>query len=207
MKVIITEESNQRLITESILNDLGKIINELVNIGKKSAKESDRLFKLDVKFLLTWSSTIAGFIGPLNSFIKGENPELSESDVYMISLGVTSLLFYNNVDSIKNIYEKIKEKKLSKVFESALKKGNELQAALFKFLESIGLTVSNALNIASFTFLIPILGILITMIETSNVTLEQLLEVGERLVAARVTSLSSSLMNNLIKKLFEKVKN
>lgn len=204
MNILITESHKKNLLNESLMSDLSKIISELSLIGKKSLKESKKIFKLDVKFLLTWSSNIAGFIGPMNDFILGKYPNIEEENVFMISLGVASILFYNNIEEGKKIFEKIQEKGLVDVFETALMKGTELKESLMKFLYSIGISISNVTSIISFTFLIPILGILYSMMENSSVSSEQIFEIGERIVAAGITSFSSSVISNIVKKIFSK---
>jgi hypothetical protein len=204
MNILITEEHQKILLNESLMDDLNKVISELSLIGKKSFIETKKIFKFDIKFLLTWSSSIAGFIGPLNDFISGNYPNLNDENIFMISLGVSSILFYNNLEEINKIFEKINENGLTNEFNTALKKGSELKESLIKFLYSIGISVSNLTNIISFTFLIPILGIVYSMVQTSSFSSEQIFEIGERIAAAGITSFSSSIISNIIKKSFNK---
>jgi hypothetical protein len=160
--------------------------------------------KFDLKFLLTWSVTIGGFMGPLTQYIQDQNVEITDDNINLIAVGVCATLFYNNEKLVAEIVSKVKEKGLIPVFESALEKGDELRSALIRFLESIGLTVGNLFAIASFTFLIPIIGILNGYASSGEITSENIQEIAERITMSGVTALSATTIRNFLKKFFAK---
>ena len=186
------------------MGDLSRILSNLSQIGKEILKETQKMMKFDLKFLLTWSATIGGFMGPLNQYIKDQNIELTQANINLIVVGVCATLFYNNEKLVAEFISKIKEKGLIPVFELVLEKGNELKKALMRFLESIGLTVGNLFAIASFTFLIPIIGILNTYATSGEITPESIQEISERIAMAGVTALSATTIRNFLKKFFAK---
>jgi len=143
-------------------------------------------------------------MGPLTQYIKDQNVEITDANINLIVVGVCATLFYNNEKLVAEIISKIKEKGLIPVFESALQKGDELRSALIRFLESIGLTVGNLFAIASFTFLIPIIGILNTYATNGEITPESIQEISERIAMAGVTALSATTIRNFLKKFFAK---
>ena len=204
MEITISEDIQRKLITESLMGDLSKALSNIAQIGKENLKDTQRMMKFDLKFLLTWSATIGGFMGPLTQYIKDQNVELTESNINLIVVGVCATLFYNNEKLVAELVSKIKEEGLLPVFESALEKGAELRSALMRFLESIGLTVGNLFAIASFTFLIPIIGILNTYVTSGEITPESIQEISERIAMAGVTALSATTIRNFLKKFFAK---
>lgn len=204
MEITISEDIQRKLITESLMGDLSKVLSNLAQIGKEILKETQKMMKFDLKFLLTWSATIGGFMGPLNQYIKDQNIELTQANINLIVVGVCATLFYNNEKLIAEFISKIKEKGLIPVFELVLEKGNELKKALMRFLESIGLTVGNLFAIASFTFLIPIIGMLNSYATTGEITSETIQEIAERIAMAGVTALSATTIRNFLKKFFAK---
>ena len=204
MEITISEDIQRKLITESLMGDLSKILSNISQIGKENLKDTQKMMKFDLKFLLTWSATIGGFMGPLSQYIKDQNVELTESNINLIVVGVCATLFYNNEKLVAELVSKIKEEGLLPVFESALQKGAELRSALVRFLESIGLTVGNLFAIASFTFLIPIIGILNGYATSGEITPETIQEISERIVMAGVTALSATTIRNFLKKFFAK---
>jgi hypothetical protein len=204
MEITISEDIQRKLITESLMGDLSKALSNIAQIGKENLKDTQRMMKFDLKFLLTWSATIGGFMGPLTQYIKDQNVELTEANINLIVVGVCATLFYNNEKLVAELVSKIKEEGLLPVFESALEKGAELRSALMRFLESIGLTVGNLFAIASFTFLIPIIGILNTYATSGEITPESIQEISERIAMAGVTALSATTIRNFLKKFFAK---
>lgn len=204
MEITISEDIQRKLITESLMGDLSRILSNLSQIGKEILRETQKMMKFDLKFLLTWSATIGGFMGPLNQYIKDQNIELTQANINLIVVGVCATLFYNNEKLVAEFISKIKEKGLIPVFELVLEKGNELKKALMRFLESIGLTVGNLFAIASFTFLIPIIGILNTYATSGEITPGSIQEISERIAMAGVTSLSATTIRNFLKKFFSK---
>ena len=204
MEITISEDIQRKLITESLMGDLSKILSNISQIGKENLKDTQKMMKFDLKFLLTWSATIGGFMGPLTQYIKDQNVELTEANINLIVVGVCATLFYNNEKLVAELVSKIKEEGLLPVFESALQKGAELRSALVRFLESIGLTVGNLFAIASFTFLIPIIGILNGYATSGEITPETIQEISERILMAGVTALSATTIRNFLKKFFAK---
>jgi hypothetical protein len=204
MKITISEDIQRKLITESLMGDLSKALSNISQIGKENLKDTQRMMKFDLKFLLTWSVTIGGFMGPLTQYIKDQNVEITDDNINLIVVGVCSTLFYNNEKLVAEIVSKVKEKGLIPVFESALEKGDELRSALIRFLESIGLTVGNLFAIASFTFLIPIIGILNGYASSGEITSENIQEIAERITMSGVTALSATTIRNFLKKFFAK---
>ena len=204
MKITISEDIQRKLITESLMGDLSKVLSNIAQIGKENLKDTQKMMKFDLKFLLTWSATIGGFMGPLTQYIKDQNVEITESNINLIVVGVCATLFYNNEKLVAELVSKIKEKGLIPVFESALEKGDELKSALIRFLESIGLTVGSLFAIASFTFLIPIIGMLNSYATSGEITPETIQEISERIAMAGVTALSATTIRNFLKKFFAK---
>lgn len=207
MELTISEEIQKKLITESLMGDVSKILANLVKSAKQNLIDTQNVLKFDLKFLLTWSSTIAGFMGPLNSFVNDKFPDLIQSDINFISVGVCSMLFYNNEKLITEFIAKIKEKGLVSVFEEALEKGKELKSSFINFLESIGITTSNILSIASFTFMIPILSILNGYATSGIITPDNIEEIAERIALSGITALSSVSLKNFLKRFFSRLKN
>jgi hypothetical protein len=130
MKFVIGESQRKELLKESILSDLENTLYSLKDFGLKTLNDAKEMLNFDVRFLLTWSATIGGFMGPLTDFILSENPDLSREEVSTIAIGVCAFLFYNNKELGEKIYNTIKEKGLSDTFKSAMSKGNELKKAI-----------------------------------------------------------------------------
>jgi hypothetical protein len=82
MEITISEDIQRKLITESLMGDLSKALSNISQIGKENLKDTQRMMKFDLKFLLTWSATIGGFMGPLTQFIKDQNVEITDENIF-----------------------------------------------------------------------------------------------------------------------------
>ena len=81
IEITISENVQRKLITESLMSDLSKVLSNLAQIGKENIKDTQKMMKFDLKFLLTWSGTIGGFMGPLNQYIKDQNVEITQANI------------------------------------------------------------------------------------------------------------------------------
>ena len=77
MKIIITETQHKKILlenaSENVINKLESLRNFFTDILKTVKKQ----FGIDLEFLLTWGTTISGFVKPVSDFIQGEFPELT----------------------------------------------------------------------------------------------------------------------------------
>ena len=145
-------------------------------------------------------------MGPLTNFILSENPDLSREEVSTIAIGVSAFLFYNNIELARKIYNSVVEKGLGGIFEKTMDKGIQLRDALMSFLSSIGLTIQNVSHVAAFTFLIPVVGYIIALINGGELTGDNVEDIVKRITAAGVTYLSINLIKNVVGKLIDRTK-
>ena len=73
------------------------------------------------------------------------------------------------------------------------------------FLKSIGVTTQNMTHVAAFTFLVPVVGHMATLISGGELTVGNLDDVVKRVVAAGVTYVSASFLKNLFSKISERI--
>ena len=105
--ILITEQQKRRLIIESLNNEVNDNVKENVSLFKKIAQFSSDEFSNNLGFLITWGAGIGGFMGPVNSFLSGQYPNLSKTDTTLILLGVLGTIFMNGKDLIFDVINKI----------------------------------------------------------------------------------------------------
>ena len=87
--LIINEQQKKLILTESIINEFTKSIEEGYDYTSKVLKEVNENYKLNFEFLITWGASIGGFISPISEFLQGRFPEISDLDldkIYLIHL-------------------------------------------------------------------------------------------------------------------------
>lgn len=205
MDIILTESQYIKVLQESKENAMADIFTDSKNFTKKIIKDVKEQFGIDFLFLGTWGSVIGGFVGPIYKYMDGKYPNLTKTDITLISFGIILTFFSNNKEKLREVLELIKEKKLITFFDRALAKSYDLRDALFGFLESLNLTFSKVSNMIAYTFLVPLVPILKDVADLS---------VGEKqieLIAMGIGHylggiLTSQIIYKLVKKIIDRFK-
>jgi len=157
MKIIITESQHKKILLESasenVMNKLDSLRSFFIDVSKTVKKQ----FGIDMEFLLTWGTTIGGFVQPVSEFIKGEFPDITITNLALISTGVIITHFTSNKKLLGKIVEKIKENGMIYEFDQMLKKAGELKKVFLAFVESLALPMAKIANMLAYSFLIPII--------------------------------------------------
>ena len=206
MKIIITEQQKRMILTESTGENLGNVIKQNTERIKTIVEESQKQIGMNLQFLLTWGAGIGGFMGPVEDFVRGKYPEIDESELVLILIGVIATYFIDNKKIVTKIYTKIQEEGLSKVFDNILKKTDILRQTFVNFIDSLGLTFHKITNMLSYTFIIPLLPMIYQMVEegsTENIDLKQL---AIRIISFTGLTLSGIIFKELLTKLVRRFK-
>tara|TARA_R110000868_G_scaffold381811_1_gene648245 strand:+ start:620 stop:1237 length:618 start_codon:yes stop_codon:yes gene_type:complete len=157
MKIIISESQYKKILLEERQNGLLDKLKGLKSFFKKVSEETKSQVGLDLNFLTTWGVAIAGFVKPVSEFIEGNFPEMSSTDLALISTGIILTYYHSNKEMLGKVLNKIKEKELVFEFDSALNVADKLKNVFLSFIESLAIPTSKISNMLAYTFLIPIL--------------------------------------------------
>jgi hypothetical protein len=207
IKIYITESQQQFLILEKQQEKISENLKNNENFAKKIFQEVSNQTGLDFKFLFTWGAGIGAFLEPVSDFVNGEFPHMSESSVYLLLAAVFCTIFLESFDVTKNLIIKIKEKNLKSEFTTTFKKAYELKSVFVEFLESLGVSMNKLVNMLSYTFIIPILSILVSLVETRSMSSSDIRELSIRLASFGVLTISSKIISIFLKKLFKRFEN
>jgi len=204
MEYLITQKQLRHLINESegdnIQNDLQKLYQFTLDVIEKSQK----MWNLNVRFLMTWGAAIGGMIMPLKSWIEGQHPELSEKQIILLLVGISCNYFYDNETFIRGILDKIKKEGLIGPFRKLFTKSEELKNNFLDFLNSIKVFGRSTSSLMAYAFILPILDDVISLISGSGDPEFIIKNIVGRIVASSVVlvggSAVTSLISNIIKK-------
>jgi ABC-type bacteriocin/lantibiotic exporter with double-glycine peptidase domain len=161
---------------------------------------------MNLQFLLTWGAGIGGFMGPVEDFVRGRFPELTDLQVFLIILGVISTHLIENKELNTKILDKIKEDGILKQFKISSKKTNELKSVFSDFVQSLGVTFHRITNMLSYTFIIPIIPMIYQMVTDGLVTNSDLKSLVTRVIAFTGLTISGILFKDLITKMVRRFK-
>jgi hypothetical protein len=203
--IVLSEQQRRMLLFESVTNDIENVKKHSEKLSEKIYNEIKQQYSFDFKILLTWSSSIGGFLTPLSQLINGEIPEVSTTDSYLILAGVVFTVLFQNESNFKKIKNILKEKGLYETFLVVKEKALNLKSSLFKLLSSLNITVNTISGIIAYSFLIPVIPILMQFATSHTISDEDILELAKRVSAWGLTILSSNTLKNIFTKLINKL--
>jgi hypothetical protein len=206
MKIIITESQKRIILTESTGEELGNIIKQNTERAINILKESQAQMGLNLQFLFTWGAGIGGFMGPVEDFIRGRFPELSEQELLYILIGVIATYFIDNKKTVSKIYTEIQENGLSKVFEVVLRKTDTLKNTFLNFVESLGVTFHKITNMVSYLFILPLIPPLANLVFNGSLGNMDSRELAMRIIGFAGVTISGIIFRELILKMVRRFK-
>ena len=202
--LLITESQKKLILLESVNENFSETIRKNYEFVKKVIKMSSEQMGINLEFLLTWGASIGGFVGPLNDFIAGKFPDLSDVELSLIITGIISIYYLDNKKLITKIVDEIKNRGLSSVFSSAVKKGGELRDTFFDFLSSLNLTLHKVTNIMSYAFIIPLIPMIYESVSNGVLDFSDGKEIALRLGSFGLLTVSGIIIRELIVKLIKR---
>lgn len=204
--IIITESQKRRLLNEGGGGgNFSDVIKRNYDLVKDIISKSSSQIGLNLEFLITWGASIGGFVGPLNDFISGQNPDFSDLDISLILTGIIANYYVDNKSLVNKIATTIKERGLTESFKKYLRKSREFKKVFFQFVESLGITLHKVTNILSYTFILPLLPMLYDMAKTGADS-KDIKELIQRLAGFGILTVSGIVLKELITKIVRRFK-
>jgi len=204
--ILINEQQRRIILMESIDDEIKKTAKEGENLIKRIQKEVSKQINFDLSIMMTFSASIAGFIGPVEDFIKNKHHDLTSMEISLILTGVIFQFIKDNGEVLTKIKEKIKEKGLMSVYKDALSKSVDLKNSFLNLILSLGVTIQKSSNILGYTFLIPLLPVLYNSISSGVITMDNIGDIVERLSYFGVTNYAGFTIKEIISHLIHKIK-
>lgn len=204
VQVIITENHKKYLIKESLSNLMSDTIEQMNSFTKKVLKESSKQIGMNLEFMIGWGAAIGGFMGPINDFVSGRHPELSDVELSLIITGLIANYYFENKELSQKIYSKLKEKNLLSIFKEAKTKSSELFKTFILFIQSLNLQLQRVTNIMSYTFIIPLLPMIYDIAKAGHIDMNQTKEIAIRIAGFATLTVSGIMLKNLLWKLIKR---
>lgn len=203
MKIVITESQKSIILSENIGLGINNKLKDMKIFTKNVLNSTKNQTGLDLKFLLTWGSTIGGFMGPIARYMEDKSPSLTNADIALISTGIILTYYNENKEKLIKVLDKIEERKLISEFDDALSIANILKNKFLNFIESLGVTISSIGNMMAYTFLIPLLPEIYSLVQGTgkNVDINMMVE---RIMNYGIVTASAIFVKELVIKIVER---
>jgi len=203
MNIIITESQYKYILLEESKKSISKTLEDQSSIVKRIIKSAKTQAGLDLTFLLTWGTTIGGFIGPISDFIENQPIKISDTEIDLILTGLILTYFTSNKKFLHKILVIIKEKGLIKIFDEVLTKTEKLEKTFLSFIDSLGITTHKVSNMIAYAFLIPVLPE-IYKIATKDFSEVALDDVVKRIISFGALTVSGVMVKELVRKIVDR---
>jgi len=206
MEFLITESQLKTILTEQDKSKMTDYMKELYSFTENIVNRVKSIYGLNLKMLLTWGTSVGGLMIPLDEFIKTGDFNLNDEQTILILAAAASLLFFENKRGVAKLIEKIREEGILPQFEQILSKEQELKSVFVDFLNSVNITIGSLMEVAAYSFLIPIIFDISAIAESSTNLRQSALQIVERLLASGVIGLSGQSLTVAIRKILKKLK-
>ena len=205
MKIIISESQHRKLILEGLSNEIKTKITHAKNFTKKVLKETEKQIGLDLSFLMTWGATLGGLVSPVSKFIEGKYPDMSSTDLALLSTGIILTYFSSNKIGLSKVLTKIKELNLIQEFDHMAEMTKKLKDTFLNFIDSLAVPVGRLTNMLAYSFLIPLLPDIYELSQGS--TGVEVSEIVKRIVGFIGVSVLGVSVKNLIISIVRRFRN
>ena len=205
MKMLISESQLKKIILIEESENLSKGIKELYEESKEIISNSSSQTKMNFSFMLTWGAALAGIMGPLNEFMTGNFPELTEKNIALILTAVCVMLYTDYKPKYDKLFKKLDEEGLTDKFDICLEKGLRLKNSFLEFLKSLNVTIHSMTNIMSYAFLIPLMPIFYD-IAVEGYDPEVVQSIVKSLMGFGIVTVSGNTLKRLIDRILNRFK-
>ena len=206
MEFLITESQLRTLLTEEERTMLGSYMKRLNTFTKQIVNRTFKSYGINLRMLLTWGTAVGGMVLPLDQFLRNQNFDLTEDQRMLVLAGLAFALFFESKRPAMKLFSVIKEEGLEEIFKVGLRKGSQLKDAFLNFMSSLGTGFSSFVDTIAYSFMIPIItDIQSVLMDTQDID-EAAILIAERLIASGVVLMSSQALTETVKKVLEKLK-
>jgi hypothetical protein len=207
MNYIITEEQFKILISEEKSDGLSGDLKNMKSFVVDVVNKVKTTYGINVKFLLTWGTSIGGLVVPLDNYLRNGDFDLTDEQISLVLVGTIMMILYNSKKSLLEIINVIKDEGLTDVLSASISKCEKLKDSFVSFMESLNLTLGSTGEMISYAFLIPIVPDIVSIAsQTGNIWSASEM-IAERLVASGVVVLSTKVLTEILSKIIKRVRN
>lgn len=205
MEFLITESQLRVLLQEEEKSQLGLYMKNMYAFTKQMLNKVFKSYGINLRMLLTWGTSVGGLVLPLDQYLRTQHLGLNEDQRMLVLVGIIFALFFETKRPFMKIMSLIKENGLEDIFQDGLRKGTQLRDAFTNFLSSANTGVGTFLEAIAYSFLIPIITDVQSVLgQTEDIETASIL-IAERLLAAGVILIGRQTLIDVIKNVLKKL--
>ena len=204
MKVLVTEEQYQVLLNERIGEQVTSTLKRLDKLLKKIIRDVKQQFGVSTKFALTYGAGIGALMEPVEKYLNGEFTGLESWQVSSLVIAAISIVYFEGTEYQK-LKKDIEQQGLGDELKGAVSKTEQLKDKFSSMLNVIGISVYRGADILAYTFLLPILGMVINVVNTFGFDSVEMATLSSSLIHSGLITVSSVVFRDVIQKIASKI--
>jgi hypothetical protein len=205
MEFLITESQLRVLLQEEEKSQLGLYMKNMYAFTKQMLNKVFKSYGINLRMLLTWGTSVGGLVLPLDQYLRTQHLALNEEQRMLVLVGIIFALFFETKRPFVKIMSLIKENGLEDIFQDGLRKGTQLRDAFTNFLSSANTGVGTFLEAIAYSFLIPIItDVQSVLSQTEDIETSSIL-IAERLLATGLVLVGKQALIDVVKNILKKI--
>jgi hypothetical protein len=205
MEFLITESQLRVLLQEEEKSQLGLYVKNMYAFTKQMLNKVFKSYGINLRMLLTWGTSVGGLVLPLDQYLRTQHLGLNEDQRMLVLVGIIFALFFETKRPFMKIMSLIKENGLEDIFQDGLRKGTQLRDAFTNFLSSANTGVGTFLEAIAYSFLIPIITDVQSVLgQTEDIETASIL-IAERLLATGLVLVGKQTLIDVVKNILKKI--
>jgi len=204
VKVLVTEEQYQVLLNERIGEQVTSTLKRLDKLLKKIIRDVKQQFGVSTKFALTYGAGIGALMEPVEKYLNGEFTGLESWQVSSLVIAAISIVYFEGTEYQK-LKKDIEQQGLGDELKGAVSKTEQLKDKFSSMLNVIGISVYRGADILAYTFLLPILGMIINVANTFGFDSVEMATLSSSLIHSGLITVSSVVFRDVIQKIASKI--
>ena len=204
MKVLITEEQYQVLLNEKIGEQVTSKLKRLDDLLKKIIRDVKQQFGVSTKFALTYGAGIGALMEPVEKYLNGEFSGLESWQVSSLVIAAISIVYFEGKEYQK-LKKDIEQQGLGDELKGAVSKTEQLKDKFSSMLNVLGISAYRGADILAYTFLLPILGMVINVVNTFGFDSVEMATLSSSLIHSGLITVSSVVFRDVIQKIASKI--
>lgn len=197
MKVILTESQYKRLLKENFDQKISSSLSRMHEFSKKVVSDASMQLRFDFRFLVTYGAGIGAILQSVFEYLEGNFSGLDDTQIAGLAVMAVGVVFYENKD-LRKPESIINSLGLDKELESAVSFTDKLKLKFSHLLKLLGMSTHRVSNIVSYSFLIPILSIVIEIVTKHGVDSTQFETLLESLMTSGVIAIGGVALRDML---------
>lgn len=204
MKVLLTEQQYRRVLKEGYNEKIGSSLMKLHDFSKKVVSDAAYQLKFDFRFLVSYGAGIGAILQSVFEYLDGNFNGLDDTQIAGLAVMAVGVVFFENKD-LKSALNKINEMGLTDELDQAVVYTDKLKSKFSYLLKLLGMSIHRVSNIVSYSFLIPILSIVIDIVTKHGVDSTQFQMLIESLLTSGLIAVEGVALRDVLLKAGEMI--